>query len=222
MNSCRKWTAALAVTAAAALVVGLLLVRVANPSDEADKSQATSAVTEPAVEEATTSETAPSEGGAVDTALELAAAPQQWLYFTDAELEVAVRAIAAPGSGARLAEEVISEVALVRGALQRSAGRVWWVVSPLAWRVDAYSDERASVSVWIVSVLSAADVAVPQSDWFTTTFDLRWTSGMWLLAASHDEPGPTPQLGGRDKPWEPEPLDDALNGFTRVGAEGAS
>lgn len=221
MSSPRKWPVALAVTAAASLVVGLLLVRVARPTDGADKSQAASEVTEP-VHEAIVPEIGPSEGEAVDTALELASAPQQWLYLADAELEIAVRAIAAPGSGRRLAEEVISEVALVRGALQRSPGRVWWVVRPLAWRVHAYSAERASVSVWTVSVLSAADVAVPQSDWFTTTFDLRWTSGVWLLAAIRDEPGPTPQLGGRDKPWEPEPLDDALDGFTRVGTEGAS
>lgn len=163
-----------------------------------------------------------SEDGAVDTALELASAPQQWLHLTDTELEAAVRAIAAPGSADRLVDEVRSEVSLLRDALQHAAGRVWWVVRPLAWRVDSYSAQRVSVSVWTVSILSAADVAVPQSDWFTTTFDLRWADGRWLLVGSHDDPGPTPQVGGREEPWQPEPFDDALGGFTRVGFDGTS
>jgi hypothetical protein len=99
---------------------------------------------------------------------------------------------------------------------------VWWVVRPLAWRVDTFTSGRAQVSVWAVSVLSAADVAMPQSDWTTTVFDLEWDGSRWRLVAAFDTPGPTPQLGGRDAPWEPEPFDDFLSGFTRVGAEEAS
>lgn len=162
------------------------------------------------------------EQGAVDVALQLAAAPQRWLYLTDADLMTAVRGIASPRAADRLVTDVTAEVALVRDALRQSTGRIWWIVRPLAWRVEAFDGRRASVSVWTASILSASDVALPQSDWFTSRFDLEWLDGTWRLAATRDEPGPTPQLGGRDKPWQPEPFDDALAGFTRIGEEKAS
>jgi len=160
-----------------------------------------------------------SEDGAVAAALELAAAPQAWLYLADDDLEAAVRAVATPDAADRLAGEVAAEVTVVRDALTRTAGPVWWVVRPLAWKVDAYSPDRAQVSVWTVTVLSAADVAMPQSDWFVTAMDLRWDPDGWRLAATSETPGPTPQLGGRDEAWEPEPLAEALAGFQRVGSE---
>lgn len=161
------------------------------------------------------------EAGAVAAALDLATAPQAWLYLADADLEAAVRAVATSAAGDELVEEVVGEVTVVRDALARSPGRVWWVVRPLASRVDAFSADRAQVSVWTVTVLSAADVAMPQSDWFITSLDLRWEGGGWRLAATSDTPGPTPQLGGRDRAWEPEPFDEALSRFQRVGAEPA-
>lgn len=161
------------------------------------------------------------EDGAVATAMELAMAPQSWLYQTDEEVVANVRQIAVAGSAERLAEEIVGEVRVVREALATSPGRIWWVVRPLAWRVDAFSPMRAQVSIWTVSVLSAADVAMPQSEWLTTALDLRWEAGSWRLAATSETTGPSPQLGGRDDPWEPEPFDDALEGFQRVGAEPA-
>lgn len=162
------------------------------------------------------------ETAAVAAALDLAAASQDWLYLSDAELEAAVRAVAAPASADRLVAETVAEVALARDALARSSGRVWWVVRPLAWRVDAVTPGRAQVTVWTVSVLSAADVAMPQSDWTTTVFDLQWDGRRWLLVSTVDTPGPSPQLGGRDEAWEPEPFDDAMAGFIRVGSEESS
>lgn len=159
------------------------------------------------------------EEGAVVTSLELASAAQDWLYLSDGELEAQVRSVAAAASADRLVEEVIAEVGLARDALARSPGRVWWVVRPLAWRVDTFTPGRAQVSVWTVSVLSAADVAMPQSDWTTTVFDLEWDGDGWRLVSMSDTPGPTPQLGGRDEAWEPEPFEESLVGFMRVGAD---
>jgi hypothetical protein len=162
------------------------------------------------------------EETAVAAALDLAAAPQDWLYLSDTDLETAVREAAAPASADRLVEETVAEVGLARDALARSPSRVWWIVRPLAWRVDTFTPGRAQVTVWTVSVLSAADVAMPQSDWTTTAFDLEWDGRRWLLVSTVDTPGPTPQLGGRDEAWEPEPFDDALSGFTRVGSKESS
>jgi hypothetical protein len=218
----------IAVVATVVLIGGVLVVRTSSTPAGSAGDPTPPIEDGPSVPTAALAAEQPSAGsggderGAASTALELAAAAQDWLYLSDDDLEVAVRAVAVPASADRLVDETVAEVGLARDALARSPGRVWWVVRPLAWRVDTFTSGRAQVSVWAVSVLSAADVAMPQSDWTTTVFDLEWDGSRWRLVAAFDTPGPTPQLGGRDAPWEPEPFDDFLSGFTRVGAEEAS
>lgn len=219
MISRRRWPTALAAVATVAIAAGVVLARTGSSAAPASAPPASEVAPGP---EPAHPQAEATEEGAVDAALRLAAAPQRWLYLTDAELSAAVREVASPRAVDRLVTDVTGEVALVRDALRQSTGRIWWVVRPLAWRVEELNGDRASVSVWTVSILSASDVALPQSDWFTSRFDLEWAGGKWQLVATRDEPGPTPQLGGRDKAWQPEPFDDALAGFTRVGAEEAS
>ncbi len=159
------------------------------------------------------------EAGARDAAIAYATAPQQWLYLDDEALEEAVREVASAGSAERLVAEVHGEVGLARDGLARSAGPVWWLVRPLAWNLQHYMPERAEVSVWTVSVLSAADVAVPQADWVRVNVVLVWEDERWRVDEASDVPGPTPAVGGRDEPWQPEALDEALAGFERIEAE---
>lgn len=223
MNRHRKYLALRIAATTSAFVLGVFVHAVV--SDDGDV-QAAVAASEPAGPPAAEDETgmvdADETSTALNTALALATAPQTWLYLEDTELERQVRAVAAAASADALVDEVLGEVGAVRDALLRSPGRVWWIVRPLAWRVDSESERRAQVSVWTVSVLSAADVAMPQSEWQTTTFDLILEEGEWKLVATRETHGPSPQLGGRDSFWEPEPFDDALDGFTRVGEEPAS
>lgn len=160
---------------------------------------------------------APGEQGAIDAALELATASQTWLYLADEDLEAEVRAVATEASADVLVDDTLAEVGLVRDALAQSSGRIWWIVRPLAWKVESIRAGRATVSVWTVSVLSASGIAVPQADWMTVTLDLVWERDAWRLHGSRETPGPTPQLGGRDTAWEPVPFDEALEGFQRVG-----
>lgn len=159
---------------------------------------------------------APTRDGARAAALEAATASQRWLYMDDAHIAAAVRAMATPRAADRLVHDTVDQVAVARRSLATSAGRVWWIVRPLAWRIDSLEADQARVSVWTVTVLSAADVAVPQADWLTVSVELLWVGDGWLVDAVNDQPGPTPGLGPRDKPWEAEPLDEALAGFTRV------
>lgn len=214
---------ALSILAAGLFLAGMATSRLIAPSTASDRPP--NVQTRPAPAPAAHNDVARdttvdrSEAGAVAVALELAAAPQAWLYLADPELEAAVRGVATSEASDRLVHEVVAEVRVVRDALARSPGRVWWVVRPLASRVDSYAPDRAQVSVWTVTVLSAADVAMPQSDWFITVLDLRWEAGVWRLAETSESAGPTPQLGGRDEAWEPEPLDETLAGFERVGVE---
>lgn len=156
------------------------------------------------------------EAGARAAAMAHASASQRWLYLDDAGVEAAVAAIATPTAAPGLVREVLAEVRTARESLSTAAGRVWWVVRPLAVRVESYTPDRARIAVWSVTVLSAADVALPQSDWLTVTVELVWLDGDWRVDAVTDTAGPTPMVGPRDQPWQPEPFDDALAGFARV------
>lgn len=156
------------------------------------------------------------EQGARAAAMTYSGASQLWLYFADVEIEEAVAAIATPTAAPSLTREVVGEVGVAREALAASPGRVWWIVRPLATRVEAFTPDRARISVWTVTVLSATDVALPQSEWITVTVELVWSDGDWLVSAITDAAGPTPMLGPRDQPWQSEPLDDALEGFERI------
>lgn len=156
------------------------------------------------------------EAGARAAAMTYACASQRWLYLSDAQVEATVAAVATPSAAPRLARDVVGEVRAAREALAASAGRVWWIVRPLAVKVASFDRDRARVEVWVVSVLSAADVALPQSDWTTVTVDLAWQEGDWRVDAVADRPGPTPMVGPKDQPWQPEPFDEALDGFERV------
>lgn len=160
----------------------------------------------------------PEPKSAVEAGVEYATASQDWLYLTDEQIDAAVREIASPSVADRLSEETVSELSVAREALKSSAGPVWWFVRPLAVHAEV-GETRAEVSVWVVTVLSAADVAVPQADWMTLDLTLVRDGDRWLLESITDTPGPTPMSGVRDEPWQPEPFDEALLGFERVGIE---
>jgi hypothetical protein len=111
---------------------------------------------------------------------------------------------------------------MAREQLAQSSGPIWWLVRPLAWRVDDFRDTQARVSVWTVTILSAASVAAPQSEFLTVTLDLSWVDGDWRVDGVRDTPGPTPITGPHDQPWDAEPFDQALDGFTRMDGEPVS
>jgi hypothetical protein len=110
---------------------------------------------------------------------------------------------------------------------------VWWLVRPLAWRVESFATDQARVAVWVVTILSAAEVAAPQAEYATITLDLAWVNGDpgdddrdgdrqegdWRVDAVRDTPGPTPMTGPHDQPWDSVPFDEALAGFTRMDGE---
>jgi hypothetical protein len=89
----------------------------------------------------------------------------------------------------------------------------------LAWRVEHHDADEARVSVWVITILSASEVAAPQSEFMTITLDLAWVDGDWRVDGVRDAPGPTPLSGPQDQPWDAEPFDDALDGFTRLDGE---
>jgi hypothetical protein len=213
------------------LAVGLVLLRVSRPAGvdsppqpepatldvatgPGDDGAAPATSTERAGEPV---ESVRSEAGAVAAAVGHAGASQRWLYWTDEQITAAVAEVATPNATDRLTSEILADIGAARDELVESPGRVWWLVHPLAWRVARYDSGEATVEVWLMMLLSASDVAVPQTEWLTATLELEWLDGAWRLDDVRETPGPTPMTGPRDEPWEPEPFDDALAGFTRLG-----
>lgn len=229
-------TAILAALVVVALVAGVLLIRFSSsdtaPSDRRSDTAAGTDGPRPTVAAGVAGPAgdaagvpvgfSPDEPGAVAAAVAYATASQRWLYFTDEEIEAAVAEIATPVAAPRLAEEVVADVSMARDQLVESSGPIWWLVRPLAWRVDDFRDTEARVSVWTMTVLSAAGVAAPQSEFLTVTLDLSWVDGDWRVDGVRDAPGPTPITGPHDQPWDAEPFDDVLDGFTRMDGEPVS
>jgi hypothetical protein len=162
------------------------------------------------------------EAAAVTAAVRYSAASQHWLYLTDDEIATAVAEIATPAAAPSLTDETVEEIGLARNELAESSGPVWWLVRPLAWRMASFSADGASIAVWTVTVLSAAGVAAPQTEWMTVTVDLAWTEAGWRVDAIRDRPGPTPMTGPQDDPWDAQRFDDGLDGFTRLDGERAT
>lgn len=225
-------TVIIAAIAVIVLVAGVLLVRMTgDDSPSPDEYGAPTAVKSPRPT-APVGATGPAgevagvpvgfaadEAGAVAAAVAYATASQRWLYFTDAEIEAAIAEVATPVVAPRLAKDVVADVSMARDQLAQAQGRTWWLVRPLAWRVDDFRGTEARVSVWTVTILSAAGVAAPQSEFLTVTLDLAWVDGDWRVDGVRDTPGPTPITGPHDQPWDAEPFDEALDGFTRIDTE---
>jgi hypothetical protein len=158
-------------------------------------------------------------GGATGAAVAYASASQRWLYLSDADLTDAVALLTTPLAAPRLSRDAVAEVRAARERLAASPGRVWWLVRPMAWRVESISEDMATVNVWTLTVLSAEDVAAPQSEWVTVTVDLVWLDGTWRVDGTRETPGPTPLGGPNDQPWDASTFDSALTGFTRMDGE---
>jgi hypothetical protein len=138
---------------------------------------------------------------------------QRLLYLQPTAAEAAVRAVAADASADTLVADALASLRAARDPLAAGTGATWWVVEPLAVKVEAFSAGRARVSVWLVRVLSHQGVVVPQSSWVSETVELVWEDHDWKLWSDTSTPGPTPVLDGSDLPASAAALDAKLTGF---------
>lgn len=71
---------------------------------------------------------------------------------------------------------------------------------PVGTKAEKYADDgsAATVSVWCTGLTGMAGTGSKdpvRSDWFTYTFELRWTGGDWKVAEDTREQGPAPVDG---------------------------
>jgi hypothetical protein len=158
------------------------------------------------------------EQGAVAAAMSYASAPQAWLYQADEQVTSTANAIVVPAARDGIVPDIVEEARVLRNEVSKSPGVVWFVVAPLATRVESYDEDRATVRVWVVRVLSAEAVAAPQSGWTTLTLGLAWDRDDWRIRSVDEVEGPVPQVEAGQQPWAPEYLAAKLSGFERVGA----
>lgn len=159
-----------------------------------------------------------SQAGARAAAIDFATASQNWLYETNAQVAASVRAVSTPGAAASLSAETVSELGNARQGLAGASGPVWWLVRPLASRVDSFDAATAQVVVWVVSILSAPGVALPQAKWMRVSLELAWETGAWRVSGISEAAGPTPVSLAGNQPSSAQSFGAALAGFDRVGS----
>ena len=155
-----------------------------------------------------------SDEGARAAAVAYVLSGQRLLELAPTQLAAAVRSMAATGSADAQIKDAEQQLRALRDVLAAGTGATRYLQAALASRVDAFTSERARVSVWSVGVLSRAGVAQPQAAWTMSTFELVWERDDWKIWNETITAGPAPQLNAGAKPTTAEQLDLALNGFT--------
>lgn len=158
------------------------------------------------------------EKGAVAAAASFVCTGQTLLDMDPLSAEEAIRELSADASADELVRRHLTQLEGAREVLAAGTGPIVFRQAALAWRVEAYDDDRARIAVWNVGVLSREGVAPPQAGWSTSVVDLVWERGDWRVWGESITPGPTPTLDDSDAPSTSEQVADALTGFTDFGA----
>ncbi len=65
---------------------------------------------------------------------------------------------------------------------------------PVGYRIDRFTPEAATVSLWRVGIVGSGATVEPQQSWRTATVSLVWERDDWKVASFRSLPGPTPPL----------------------------
>jgi hypothetical protein len=154
------------------------------------------------------------EDGARAAAIAYVLTGQRLLELVPTKVAAAVRSMAASGSAEAQVTEADEKLRRLRDTLTDGTGPTRYLQAVLASRADAFTPERARVSVWSVGVLSRIGVAQPQAGWSISTFELVWERADWRIWSERITPGPAPDLNASVVPASASQLEQALLGFT--------
>ncbi|MGE3138915.1 MAG: hypothetical protein AB7O53_05565 [Thermoleophilia bacterium] len=127
-----------------------------------------------------------------------------------------VARIAPPGYRAELTPLFERTYGYLDGLLGASAdrGEVVLRMTPLGYRVEAFSAERASVAVWQVTLLATPERA-PIAAWSTSRAELVWSGGRWRVERfGVDTPGPVPSVTAPEPPVGAGEFVSSAQGFS--------
>ena len=65
---------------------------------------------------------------------------------------------------------------------------------PVGYRIDRFTPDAATVSLWRVGIVGSGATIEPQQSWRTETVSLVWEGENWKVASFRSSPGPTPPL----------------------------
>ena len=141
-----------------------------------------------------------SQQGAVAAAANFTRVLSSDLILDTSRRRAAIAALAAPSAKARLQRTFDQAVVPLRqglgvGDTASDGTQVLLRATPVGWRVEDYSDDRATVAIWVTSVGGSIGGKVPvpiREGWGTTTVELRWVGDDWKLAESTTTDGPVP------------------------------
>ena len=142
-----------------------------------------------------------SEQGAVAAAANYATVLASTLILDQPRRRAAIAALAAPetlGRQQRAFDQAVASLRKGLGVTDGSAldGTVLLRAVPVGWRLKEYTGDRATVAIWVTSVLGALGTppdGVPVREaWGTTTVKLRWVDGDWKQLQTTTTDGPVP------------------------------
>lgn len=157
--------------------------------------------------------------GAVAAAAAFVCTGQSILDMDPLSAEEAVRQMAATSAADQQVADTLAKLRAAREALAGGTGAIVYRQAAIAWRVEAFSPDRARVAIWSVGVLARDGVAPPQAGWATSTFDLVWERGDWKIESEVIVPGPAPILDNSAAPATASQLIASLQGFTDFGSK---
>lgn len=156
------------------------------------------------------------EGAARSAARALSSLADPHLISSRRARRVAVAAFAPPTYRAELAPLFDRTYDYLAGILGTPArrGEVVLKMTPLGYRVEAFSARRATVAVWQVTLLATPERA-PIAAWSTSRAELAWSGGHWRVERfGTDTPGPVPSVTAPATSVAPSDFVAAAQGFS--------
>lgn len=174
------------------------------------------------IDPSNTRRTATAEGARRSAIDYLSTVRQRLVYLTDDAARELLGAWIAPGAAVTLVDAELTEATTIRTTLAADGGEVWWLVTPLATRIDAIDGDRARVSVWLTTIAASgvdptvSDTAIqPMVRFQIDTVELIWTeTAGWSVWSITSVDGPTPMTAPSSQLATIDTFIGGLDGFT--------
>ena len=131
-----------------------------------------------------------------------------------ASREAALELIASDDARGQLSTELAASAGVIAESLGLTAEAVddeEFVARPIpaGYRIDSFTQDAASVSVWGTAVFIAPGRQASSDGWSTVTVELVWENADWRVSSRETADGPTPP----DTPTPPKGIGTAINAF---------